>query len=98
MALAEHKAGSAIGYNNALCLTLGTGVGGGLIIGNSLYRGMIMLPVKSGTFLLMNMGLFVVAVLKLALRHMWVMPVSLKMRVNYSVLKLPWKRLADWRC
>ena len=39
MALAEHKAGSAKGYNNVLCLTLGTGVGGGLIIGNSLYRG-----------------------------------------------------------
>jgi len=39
MALAEHKAGSAKGFNNVLCLTLGTGVGGGLIIGNSLYRG-----------------------------------------------------------
>ncbi|MBU0547436.1 MAG: ROK family protein [Candidatus Omnitrophica bacterium] len=39
MALAEHKAGSAKGYNNVLCLTLGTGVGGGLILGNSLYRG-----------------------------------------------------------
>lgn len=39
MALAEHKAGSAKGYSNVLCLTLGTGVGGGLIIGDSLYRG-----------------------------------------------------------
>ncbi|MFA6129832.1 MAG: ROK family protein [Candidatus Omnitrophota bacterium] len=39
MALAEYKAGSAKGYSNVLCLTLGTGVGGGLIIGNSLYRG-----------------------------------------------------------
>ncbi|MDD5561449.1 MAG: ROK family protein [Candidatus Omnitrophica bacterium] len=39
MALAEHKAGSAKGYGNVLCITLGTGVGGGLIIGNSLYRG-----------------------------------------------------------
>ncbi|MDD5128391.1 MAG: ROK family protein [Candidatus Omnitrophica bacterium] len=39
MALAEHMAGSAKGYPNALCLTLGTGVGGGLIIDNSLYRG-----------------------------------------------------------
>lgn len=39
MALAEHKAGSAAGYENALCLTLGTGVGGGLIINGSLYRG-----------------------------------------------------------
>jgi len=39
MTFAEHKAGSAKEYNNVLCITLGTGVGGGLIIGNSLYRG-----------------------------------------------------------
>jgi len=39
MTLAEHKAGAAKDYSNALCLTLGTGVGGGLIINNSLYRG-----------------------------------------------------------
>ncbi|MDD5129935.1 MAG: ROK family protein [Candidatus Omnitrophica bacterium] len=39
MALAEHKLGAAKKFKNALCLTLGTGVGGGLIINNSLYRG-----------------------------------------------------------
>ncbi len=39
MTLAEFKAGSAAGYNNVLCLTLGTGVGGGLIINGSLFRG-----------------------------------------------------------
>jgi glucokinase len=39
MAIAEHKTGSAKGYRNVLCLTLGTGVGGGLIINNLLYRG-----------------------------------------------------------
>ncbi len=39
MALAEHKTGSAKGYANSLCLTLGTGVGGGLIINGALYRG-----------------------------------------------------------
>ncbi len=39
MAWAEYKAGAAKGYKNVLCLTLGTGVGGGLIIGGSLYRG-----------------------------------------------------------
>ena len=39
MCLAESKAGSAAGYSNALCITLGTGVGGGLIINGSLYRG-----------------------------------------------------------
>jgi glucokinase len=39
MALAEHRRGAARNYPNALCLTLGTGVGGGLIIDNALYRG-----------------------------------------------------------
>jgi len=39
MTLAEHKTGSAKGYANVLCLTLGTGVGGGLIINGVLYRG-----------------------------------------------------------
>ncbi|MDP2830720.1 MAG: ROK family protein [Candidatus Omnitrophota bacterium] len=39
MALAEHKAGAAKKYKNVLCLTLGTGVGGGLIINDLLYRG-----------------------------------------------------------
>lgn len=39
MALAEHKCGAAFGYKNALCLTLGTGVGGGLIINDALFRG-----------------------------------------------------------
>ncbi len=39
MSLAEHKLGAAKGYKNAVCLTLGTGVGGGIIINASLYRG-----------------------------------------------------------
>jgi len=39
MALAEYRAGQAKKFKNALCLTLGTGVGGGLIINGSLYRG-----------------------------------------------------------
>jgi len=39
MALAEYRAGQAKKYKNALCLTLGTGVGGGLIINGCLYRG-----------------------------------------------------------
>ncbi|MDD5661112.1 MAG: ROK family protein [Candidatus Omnitrophica bacterium] len=39
MCLAESNSGAAAGYSNVLCLTLGTGVGGGLIINNSLYRG-----------------------------------------------------------
>jgi glucokinase len=39
MSLAEHKLGAAKGYKNALCITLGTGVGGAIILGDSLYRG-----------------------------------------------------------
>lgn len=39
MTLAEHAAGAAKNYKNVLCLTLGTGVGGGLIIQDLLYRG-----------------------------------------------------------
>ena len=39
MCLAEHKLGAAKGSDNAVCLTLGTGVGGGIIINGGLYRG-----------------------------------------------------------
>ncbi len=39
MALAEYKLGAARGSTNAICITLGTGVGGGLIINGELYRG-----------------------------------------------------------
>jgi glucokinase len=39
MTLAEHRGGAAKRYKNVLCLTLGTGVGGGLIINDLLYRG-----------------------------------------------------------
>lgn len=39
MALAELKFGSAKGAKNCLCLTLGTGVGGALILNGSLFRG-----------------------------------------------------------
>ncbi len=40
MTLAEYTSGSGRGLQNVLCLTLGTGVGGGLILGGKLYRGM----------------------------------------------------------
>ena len=39
MCLAEYRLGAAAGSKNALCVTLGTGVGGGIIIDGSLYRG-----------------------------------------------------------
>ncbi|HRZ66897.1 MAG TPA: ROK family protein [Candidatus Omnitrophota bacterium] len=39
MALGECKFGAGKGAVNAVCITLGTGVGGGVIIGGGLYRG-----------------------------------------------------------
>lgn len=39
MALAEYKLGQGKGFKNCLCITLGTGVGGGLILEGELYRG-----------------------------------------------------------
>jgi glucokinase len=38
-ALAEHLFGAARGARNAVMLTIGTGIGGGLILGGELYRG-----------------------------------------------------------
>ncbi|MBO0768761.1 MAG: ROK family protein [Solirubrobacterales bacterium] len=40
-ALAELRAGVATGVNDALMLTIGTGIGGGLILNGALYRGSI---------------------------------------------------------
>ena len=39
IALGEWKYGAGKGYENIICITLGTGVGGGLILNNQLYRG-----------------------------------------------------------
>ncbi len=40
-ALAEHRFGAATGTRNAVMLTIGTGIGGGVIIDGELYRGSI---------------------------------------------------------
>jgi glucokinase len=40
-ALAEHLFGAAKGTQNAVMLTIGTGIGGGLILGGEIYRGSI---------------------------------------------------------
>jgi glucokinase len=40
-ALAEHRAGAARGASEAIVLTIGTGIGGGLILGDQVYRGSI---------------------------------------------------------
>ncbi len=38
-ALAEHRAGAAVGCTDAIIITLGTGIAGGLILRDELYRG-----------------------------------------------------------
>ena len=40
-ALAEHRAGAARGRSEAVMLTIGTGIGGGLILRDRVYRGAI---------------------------------------------------------
>jgi glucokinase len=40
-ALAEHRAGAAVGCSDVVLLTIGTGIGGGLILGGELFRGAI---------------------------------------------------------
>ncbi len=40
-ALAEHRAGAAKGVSDAVILTIGTGIGGGLILRDEVYRGSI---------------------------------------------------------
>lgn len=40
-ALAEHRAGAARGLDHAIVLTVGTGIGGGLILNGEVYRGAI---------------------------------------------------------
>jgi glucokinase len=39
MALAEFKFGAAKGFKDVLCLTLGTGIGGGIVLGGELFHG-----------------------------------------------------------
>lgn len=39
MTIAEHRFGAAKGYNNVIFVALRTGIGGGIIINNKLYRG-----------------------------------------------------------
>jgi len=40
-ALAEHRAGAARGHSEAVVLTIGTGIGGGLIVHDEVYRGAV---------------------------------------------------------
>ncbi|MCL2619658.1 MAG: ROK family protein [Defluviitaleaceae bacterium] len=38
-ALGEHLHGAAVGYKNSITITLGTGIGGGIILDNKIYTG-----------------------------------------------------------
>ncbi|MEW6050908.1 MAG: ROK family protein [Candidatus Zixiibacteriota bacterium] len=39
MALAESKFGAGVGYNSVICVAVGTGVGGGIVIDGKIWRG-----------------------------------------------------------
>ncbi len=39
--LAEHRRGAAVGCTEVVMLTIGTGIGGGLVLGGQLYRGAV---------------------------------------------------------
>jgi glucokinase len=39
--LAEHRRGAAVGCSEVVMLTIGTGIGGGLVLGGQLYRGAV---------------------------------------------------------
>lgn len=56
-ALAEHYAGAFRGYKNALFISLGTGVGGGLILDGKLYNGGLNHGVELGHMTLVQDGL-----------------------------------------
>lgn len=48
MALAESRLGAARNFDHAVCLTLGTGIGGGIIIEKNLYRGSVFAAAEIG--------------------------------------------------
>lgn len=55
-ALGEHWIGSARGANNAVYITVGTGIGAGLILNNKLYRGVGMVAGEIGHMSIENDG------------------------------------------
>ena len=56
MAIAEHRFGAAKGYENAVCITLGTGVGAGLILNGEVFRGKSGVAGELGHFPLVPWG------------------------------------------
>ncbi len=56
MALGELRFGSAKGYRDVVCVTLGTGVGGGIIIEGNLYRGASLTAGEIGHIVVASQG------------------------------------------
>ena len=71
MALAEARIGSAKGKTNVVGITLGTGVGGGIIVQENYTAAQALPRVKSGTSRLTNPGLNVPAEEPPAWNVMW---------------------------
>ncbi|MBN1481666.1 ROK family protein [candidate division KSB1 bacterium] len=57
MALAESRQGAARGFQNVICATLGTGIGGGILIGGEIYRGSHYAGSEIGHMMIVHDGL-----------------------------------------
>ncbi len=57
MAFAESRQGAAQGYNNVICTTLGTGIGGGILIDGEIYRGSNFAGAEIGHMMIVHDGL-----------------------------------------
>lgn len=55
-AFGEKKAGAGQGVSNLICVTLGTGIGGGIIINNKIYRGALGCAGEIGHMVIDNRG------------------------------------------
>jgi glucokinase len=57
MAFAESRQGAAKGFKNVICTTLGTGIGGGILIDGELYRGTHYAGSEIGHMMIVHNGL-----------------------------------------
>ena len=78
MALAESKFGAARGRKNCVCVTLGTGIGGGIILNGEVYRGMNFAAGEIGISPLMKTDRYACAAAKAAPSGLWAAGSSLK--------------------
>lgn len=57
MAFAESRQGAAQGHRNVICTTLGTGIGGGILIDGEMYRGSNFAGAEIGHMMIVHNGL-----------------------------------------